>query len=121
MQREIGFTKTLTRFSQVDLILDRLENTPLDIRCELRSCGDKVLSSADEFNDEDEDKSRKVTFTGKQILALHGNRFSGGDMLEAINLYLRSLYLDRRSAVVKGVEHISTGVEHISTIVLVNI
>ena len=84
------FSSTLTRFSQIDDIIDRLETTPVDVRCELRSCGDQVLILADEFDEDDADKRQKVIFTGKQLLAFDSNRYSHEDMLEAINLYLRS-------------------------------
>ena len=43
----------MTRFSEVDKIIDRLENTPVNVHCELRSLGDKVLNLADEIDDTD--------------------------------------------------------------------
>ena len=48
------------------------------------------MDLADEIDDTDVQKRRKVTFTGKQLLAFDGNRFSKDDMTESINLYLRS-------------------------------
>ena len=35
------FSCKVTKFSHVDQIIDRLENTPVNHRCELRSLGDK--------------------------------------------------------------------------------
>ena len=85
-----GFGGTLTRFSHIDLILERLTITPLDVRSELRSCGKEVLDLADELDDKDAVKRRKVIFTAKQILSLNEHCYTHDDMLEAINLYLRS-------------------------------
>ena len=44
-----GFTNQLTRYSHIGEILDRLENTPLDIRSELRACGAKILDLANQI------------------------------------------------------------------------
>ena len=38
--------------------------------------------------DRDRERRHKVTFTGNQLLAFQGNRYSQEDMLEVINLYL---------------------------------
>ena len=51
-----GFTSTHIRFSQVEIILDRLENTPVNVLSEFSSCCDKVLGLVDEFDDEDEER-----------------------------------------------------------------
>ena len=86
-----GFTCQLSRYSQIGAILDRLESTPLDIRSELRACGAKILDLANEIDDDDDAaRKRRMTFTGKQILLLHKRSYSSDDMLDAINLYLRS-------------------------------
>ena len=84
------FSCKVTKFSHVDQIIDRLENTPVNVRCELLSLGNKVLNLADEVEPIEVQKRRKVIFTGKQLLAIHGYRFYNEDMTEAINLYLRS-------------------------------
>ena len=43
-----GFPSIVTRFSQVHKIIDRLENTPVNVHCKLRSFGDQVLNLADD-------------------------------------------------------------------------
>lgn len=49
-----GFTNTLTKFSQVNLILDRLENTKAKVLSELSSYGNQVLGLvSDVFDDKD--------------------------------------------------------------------
>ena len=67
-------------------------NTPLDFKSELRACGAKILDLASELEDDDCDggERRKATFIGKQIMLLHKRSYSKDDMLDAINIYLRS-------------------------------
>ena len=77
------FHNTLQNFSHLDSILDRLGNTPTDIRSELRSCGKDVSRLADEIDD-DPSKRRKLVFTGKQIMSLHKRSYSNDDMLQVI-------------------------------------
>ena len=84
------FSCKVTKFSHVDQIIDRLENTPVNVRCELRFLEENVLNLADEVEQIEVQKRRKVTFTGKLLLAIDGNRFYNKEMTEAINLYLRS-------------------------------
>ena len=84
------FSSTVTKYSQIDTIVDRLKSTPLNVPCELRSFGGKVLNLADEIESTDLQRRRKITFTGKQLLSLECNRYSKDDMTDAINLYLRS-------------------------------
>ena len=87
-----GFSAKLERFSQIDKILNRLEDTPLDIKHELRACGAKILDLANEIDDDEKysGQKRRMTFTAKQILLLQRCSYTTDDMLEAINLYLRS-------------------------------
>ena len=87
-----GFSAKLERFSQIDKILNRLEDTPLDIKHELRACGAKILDLANEIDDDEKysGQKRRMTFTAKQIILLQRRSYTTDDMLEAINLYLRS-------------------------------
>ena len=72
-----------------DLIVDRLENPPVNIFSKVGSCGRKVLGLVDKFDDKDGERMREESFRGKQLLAFHVNRYLQEDMLEFINLYLR--------------------------------
>ena len=86
-----GFKNQITHYSQVKKMIIRLEKTPLDLRTELRACGEKILRLADEFDDDSGGgEARKTKFIGKQILLLHKRSYSKDDMLDAINIYLRS-------------------------------
>ena len=70
-----GFSISLQKYSQLDSIIERLKNTPLDLSSELRFIGEKMLSLSDEFVDEDAEdgltgdrsKRRKLSFLGKQV------------------------------------------------------
>ena len=73
-----------------EVLPNRLKSTSLNVPCELRSLGGKVLNLADEIESTDLQRRRKITFTGKQLLSLECNRYSKDDMTDAINLYLRS-------------------------------
>lgn len=52
-----GFINTLIRFSHVEAILDRLENTPVNVLSEFSSCCDKVMSFVDDLDGEGEKES----------------------------------------------------------------
>ena len=83
-----GFFSTVMKYSQIDMIIDRLKSTPVNVRYELSSLGNQVLNLADEVDVTD--GRRQINFTGKQLLAFDRNRYSEDDMADAINLYLRS-------------------------------
>ena len=86
-----GFTNKICKYSQVETLIEQLEKTPLDLRTELRACGSKILDFANEVDDDSySGVARRTTFIGKQILLLHRRSYSKEDMLDAINLYLRS-------------------------------
>ena len=88
-----GFLNTLTHYSQIDAIVERLEITPLDYRSELHYAGWSVLNLCDELDGDfnwDTKKRRQVKFIGMQILAFDQKEYSADNMADAINLYLRS-------------------------------
>ena len=88
-----GFLNTLTHYSQIDAIVERLEITPLDCRSELHYAGRSVLNLCDELDGEfnwDTKKRRQVKFIGMQILAFDQKEYSADNMADTINLYLRS-------------------------------
>ena len=83
-----GFTNAVDKFSQIDAIINRLKETPINIKTELSNLGAKVLDLKNEIDSEDE--RRQVFFIGKQLMLFNRHRFTSDDMAEAINLYLRS-------------------------------
>ena len=85
-----GFSSTVTKYPQINKIVDRLKSTPLNVPCELRSVHVIVLDLEDELQSADLQMRLQITFTGKQLLSFGCNRYSKDDMADAINLYLRS-------------------------------
>ena len=84
------FSSTVIKYPQINKMVDRLKSTPLNITCELRSVGGKVLDLADELESTDSQVRRQITFTDKQRLSFGCNLYSKDDMTDAINLYLGS-------------------------------
>ena len=97
-----GFSLILQRYySQLDNIIERLDNMPLDLKSEMKDAGERLVKLSDDL-DEDYDgvsgdsgggihsKRKKLAFLGKQVQSLNKNTYSTSDMIEAMNLYLRS-------------------------------
>ena len=87
-----GFSNRVSKYPQIDAIIARLIAKPVDIHTDLRFMANNILNTCD--NVEDAQEQRKLTFIGKQLLAVNtkpqGRRYSPGSMMEAMNLYLRS-------------------------------
>ena len=87
-----GFLNCVSKYSQIEAIISRLNSTSVDMRSEMQSIGNQILVVSNE--EEDAQKRRQLVFLGKQVLSLytrpHGRRYSPECMTEAINLYLRS-------------------------------
>ena len=82
-----GFSCTVTRYSAIDNVLDRLRNTPVNVGVELKYLESKVLELTIELESIDV-RHRQITFTGKQLMALSRGKLK----LPRINLYDLSQY-----------------------------
>ena len=87
-----GFSNTVTKYSQIDHIINRLKVASVDISSEIRFAGNSILSLLDEFEIDEIDvkKRRQIKFIGTQLLALDCNRYTPDLMVNAVNIYLRS-------------------------------
>ena len=81
-----GFSRTVTRYSAIDNVLDRLRNTPVNVGVELKYLGSKVLELTNELESTNV-RHRQITFTGKKLMALSRGKIK----LPPINLYEISL------------------------------
>ena len=87
-----AFSNTVTKYSQINHIINRLKVASVDISSEIRFAGNSILSLLDEFDIDEIDvkKRRQIKFIGTQLLALDCNRYTPDLMAHAVNLYLRS-------------------------------
>ena len=87
-----AFSNTVTKYSQIDNILNRLKAATVDINSEIGFAGNILLSLLDEFEIDEIDvkKRRQIKFIGTQLLAIVCNRYTPDLITHAVNLYLRS-------------------------------
>ena len=87
-----GFSNCVSKYSQIEAIISRLNSTSVDMCSEMQFIGNQILVVS--TKEEDVQKRRQLVFLGKQVLSLdtrpHGRRYSPECMTETINLYLRS-------------------------------
>ena len=82
-----GFTHRMTKYSQVDSIVSRLEQMPLNGEAELDFAGRHILSLCDECDTWDDEKRLRVSFLGKQLqnLKFDNKGYMGSIMAAGVN------------------------------------
>ena len=67
-----AFSNTVTKYSQIDYMINRLKVASADISSEIGYAGNILLSLLDEFDTDEIDvkKRRQITLIGTQLLAL---------------------------------------------------
>ena len=73
-----AFSNTVTKYSQIDCILNRLKAVSVDISSQIGFAGHILLNLLDEFDTDEIDvkKRRQIKFIGTQLLALVSNRYT---------------------------------------------
>ena len=84
-----GFSNKISKFSQIDAIIDRLKSTLVELGSILVAIGKDIVVMSLHFEDS---RKRQLSFIGKQLMVLdvkpQGRRFSPEHMMQAIVIYL---------------------------------